>query len=1537
MSEINWNAINPHQGSKRDSFEELCAQLARAESPLDAKFIRTGSPDAGVECYCVLPNGEEWGWQAKYFTSALGTPQWQQLDRSVRSALTKHPKLTRYFVCVPRDPSDGRIENQKNEMNRWNDHLAKWQDWATERDMSVEFVWWGSSELIERLSDESQAGRVEFWFGDQTRFSREWFRKRLDEARASAGRRYTPEVHIDVSVAEKLRLFGREEGVINGLRTNAKDVQDAFRLLKPRTDRDDAVGQESGLHALEEAGERIRAAFQRLEASPDKGLDLGSVVEEIHSALKRADESIAAISTLETTAQPDPAVDPDHQRYQPNPYSELRSLLYYLHGVLRNACVDLERAEPLVNGNLLILTGEAGIGKTHLLCDIAHTRVESGMPTVLLMGQLFQNSARPWPQILAQLDSTHIGTDVFIGALETAAQAANARALLMIDAVNEGEGLRLWPKELPGFLTAIRRSPWIACVLSVRSTYADVVIPEQVWESAVTVTHGGFADRTYDAARTYFEHYEVTLPSRPLLQPEFDNPLFLKLFCQSLQGKGTQEIQRGQYGISEVFRALLDDVNQRLGLALDYNPDDNPVQAALSAFAAESAKQRKRWLPQPEVAKIIDSFLTNSGFSTSLYRALVNEGLLFETPEVGGRRSNEKIVMISFERFGDHLIAQHLIESQISRENPAAAFQATGNLAFLLDEQDFIWRGVLEALCIQIPEEFDTELPELMPTLFDSKWGRSAFLASLTWRSRRGCSDDTRNQFIELIQRKDGLRRNEVFGALLAIATIPDHPLNAEYLDELLRRRSMTDRDALWSTYLHEAYTYESGGPVDRLVDWANELSMEARYSLEDNVVDLAATTLAWMLTTSNRFVRDRATKGLVRLLTGRLAAATRLVERFRGVDDLYVVERVYAVAYGVATRCHETEDIQQLATVVYDSVFAGGEPTPHILLRDYARGVVERALYLEAEIDVDIDLIRPPYRSKWPHIPSEDELKLLAPKPDVSNIDRFAPERAENFIHFSVTYGDFASYVIGTNHNVIRWIAPRLDEEPWKSPQEEMSEFRDTLTSDMKRMLADYESKRSMERRQSYEIAFTIESAKQRESEEQASQNGDVASDLDVAHSDAEKARGDFLVALNQRQRDLYVSIEDKLRAHDERFDLSVVQRYVLHRTFELGWTAERFGEFDVRVNYDDTRDSHKPERIGKKYQWIAYHEILAYISDHHQFDGGYSGDLNRHRYVGPWQIYRRDIDPTAPIHAGSRAQASRATRSDWWSGEDYSNWRHDLGDHEWLDLHDDIRFPPKLVQVRNPENGTGWLNLRALRTWRKSATVDLGEGNEHRREVWTHANAYLVEANQAEAFCRWAEEVDSMGHWMPEPHPDTDVFLGEHGWSRASLETLGADANKPVQVTYESTDCPTPVFLTACEYLSEAAGYDCSIEVSHNFLVPHPLLISGMQLRWFGNDADFCDNEGRLAAFDPDPTGSAASLLVREDLLAQFLEREGLALVWTVLGEKMIVGGWKRGGWRGSLRFTGAYRYDADPKNADRIRGALSYRLKTPESPAD
>lgn len=150
LPNIDWREIRPLNGSREAGFEEMCTQLARLDAPPDSVFERKGTPDAGVECYSVLPSGREWGWQAKYFAT-LGTSQWSQLDASVKTALEKHPKLEKYFVCIPLDRPDARVNGYKSLKERWDERVEKWKRWANGRGVVVEFVWVGSHELIQQL------------------------------------------------------------------------------------------------------------------------------------------------------------------------------------------------------------------------------------------------------------------------------------------------------------------------------------------------------------------------------------------------------------------------------------------------------------------------------------------------------------------------------------------------------------------------------------------------------------------------------------------------------------------------------------------------------------------------------------------------------------------------------------------------------------------------------------------------------------------------------------------------------------------------------------------------------------------------------------------------------------------------------------------------------------------------------------------------------------------------------------------------------------------------------------------------------------------------------------------------------------------------------------------------------------------------------------------------------------------------------------------------------------------------------------------
>ena len=100
-----------------------------------------------------------------------------------------------------------------------------------------------------------------------------------------------------------------------------------------------------------------------------------------------------------------------------------------------------------------------------------------------------------------------------------------------------------------------------------------------------------------------------------------------------------------------------------------------------------------------------------------------------------------------------------------------------------------------------------------------------------------------------------------------------------------------------------------------------------------------------------------------------------------------------------------------------------------------------------------------------------------------------------------------------------------------------------------------------------------------------------------------------------------------------------------------------------------------------------------------------------------------------------------------------------------------------------------------------------------------------------------------------------------------------------------------------------------------SYALRLPHLGFIKYAGLQWSGDAADYYDNNGELAAFDPTAYEDGPSgLLLRRDLLDRYLAENGLALCWVILGEKMILGGSMTEGYQGRLKISGAYRYTTD-----------------------
>jgi len=213
--------------------------------------------DGGVECYWKLPSGKKWGWQAKLIDS-LKKPQ---IAKSVRAALSLHPELERYIVCVPFDFTGPTGRGGRDQLKRWETYIAEWKSEALARGIQVEFEFWGKSELIDRfIASDSSGGHQRFWF-EEAYLARGWFERQISDATIAAGPRYNPELHVKVPIADAFDALGdtpawRRKRIVE-LRALREEAEHLMRRAAERTKSGDT----------NEARSRMSAAVPALQGA----------------------------------------------------------------------------------------------------------------------------------------------------------------------------------------------------------------------------------------------------------------------------------------------------------------------------------------------------------------------------------------------------------------------------------------------------------------------------------------------------------------------------------------------------------------------------------------------------------------------------------------------------------------------------------------------------------------------------------------------------------------------------------------------------------------------------------------------------------------------------------------------------------------------------------------------------------------------------------------------------------------------------------------------------------------------------------------------------------------------------------------------------------------------------------------------------------------------------------------------------------------------------------------------------------------------
>lgn len=1365
---ISWTQFEACNADARTSFEKMCRWLFNAFF-FDGKAILHSDPNnPGIE---VLPVFHEEtqkriSFQAKYFSDM----DYEQIKHSARKTVEYYSgQVDRIYLYCNKDvavTSTGYKE-------------------------VVRILHAGSIEIVP-ITDQEILGQVmnyeliASYYFDHVSLSPEWLDHRLSISLESLGPRYNDQFNVENLSEEIFEYFLCTKEAASRINQYKRDVIAKFKNKYWR---------------YEEYQNILKHILLEIEELED--VSEGTILNCLNweeTLMTKCSEHFTKIRALLEEKQIERVKA--YESKDTNLVDSTSKEIIILQEVLDiPQCVFPEsNAISFMAQQVMIVKGDAGVGKSQMFAVAAEKLLKENRAAILLLGGNYTNNrtvSTQTPEIL----SLNLTMDRLLNKLEGIAIQNDTYSYIFIDAINESSYHEIWKTGLHDLFASIIAHPHIKLAISVRSGYERIVLDPAINKdiedgNIASMIHGGFRGESINATLAFLNYYGIPFLPTHFLQTEMTNPLFLKLFCEAYSGENLD--------MFTLFGNLIEKADEEAQRAVgitNYMPLLNDL---VDELAKLRLKNNTFSISRAELFQL--NFWNTYGLNKVPFVAsLKHSGLL-----TSFANDSDEFFSLGYNLLEDFVCAK-LIIKQYSNESQLAEYIKSDLLKIVDGEiKNYHNIDIFIIACGLFAERYHKECFGEIETLISDEYEKSnlidRYLTSFLWRKNSSVNADS---FLDFLSHHP-VKPDTLFRVLIENSTKENHPLNAYFMHDLLVNMPLAKRDALWTVTINEFTSNEER--VFQLITYFDEGNLLDGLSAAN--AELLLIVLAWLLTSSNRFLRDKASKAAIEILKHYFSLCKPLLQRFESVNDPYVIQRLYGIVFGACTKrlqCQK-EEYTELAKYVYSSIFAQEFVYPDILLRDYARLILERWIHEFPNecAFIDAAMIIPPYRS-----------------------------------------------------------------EP--IPTAERQEYADSDNAGFR----------------------------------------SIASSMAINHHECPGLYGDFG----------RYTFQAALQSFDG-IDIVNLYHYAMQYIRDTLGYDDNPGERDNHTHYYryDRHDTRKIERIGKKYQWIAFYNILARVSDGYLIK---EYGETPHKFEGPWEPYVRDFDPSLnrnsmvpdnlPIFPTNTTKDEFLSLDPAPSIDEVRNWT--TVEPEYF-----TSIPSKLLI--HDDRGTSWVVLCQY----DSITNKRYEADRHSigfvdgsQKIWVHLNSYFVEEQNTSAL---VQHISSPNYPNDEFPTSSDVYqlfnreyvwssgyksIFRHAWIDYEIETGKYRIEKEIievpdfeNIEYDEEGIPSfqfikqeferkipedtihiPMMPTNSRVLWEEQ-YDASQDESTAFYIPCEKLINYLGLVQKEADGYFYSKDGLLVCFDGDLSGTYNGLVIRTDFLWRFLAENNLSIVWACTAEK-------------------------------------------------
>ena len=940
--QINWDSFKVYNQDSRGirfKFEDLCRQLFVNENISGNKqfrYLHANPNNAGLEAEPIYDevNKRCIGLQAKYFDDKVG---YSQIEHSAEQTV-------KYY--------NGKVEHVFLFCNRplTTDSLQKTVSILQAANITLEPV---TDNAILDLVRGRYPYLVAYYFGNYTLQS-EWFAEHAAHMFDELGERYNRNFNVETECSLELSIFLHDQMAVDYINAKKADlIRDIeTQYWKSGRNRTYLSALRDAVAALEDVDvETLYASIEWFNNIKDA---VQPHLEEYEAKCKKLEEARdeAYIKAYDSTESKDNREKARKAYQELGRYiRELNALLELPHGVEIS-----EREQQLLKSKVMNLRGSAGTGKSQLLAYKTDALLLEKRTALLLLAGIYFFESPIHEQIMSNLRLDYSFEDL-VDALEAIGERDNRIVPIFVDALNETWHTRLWKIGLPLIIEKIKQAPMVKLVFSYRPEYGKLILSDSVVKGiekgdVVAMNHRGFEENSGSAVREFLNHYNIPFTPLEYFSPEMSNPLFLTLYCKTYNGE--------EVSLPMLYERLIKKVNDNVFSALDlhsrgFSEGTDILRPLINQVAAKMIANERRAITKEDMVKL--SYWTEYGLvPAQLIGQLVKEELLHDYVFDG-----EEYYYFAYDQMNDYYCAKALFDAHTNR----------------VDIRDYLTKHVLKIengklenygdidlfinACALYAEKFGKECIDIIDALDNDndKWDVfSKYIKSFQWRDARHIS----SELLYDLLKKYPCSPEELWPMLIGNSIKTSHPLNAEFLHEFLSKYELNKRDYLWTIYINRLALDDENRVVQLIELYDRGEKLEAA---SDKQIELLLILLSWLLTSSNRWLRDYTSKAMVEILKEHFQLCLPILERFSNVNDPYVIQRLYGVVFGAS--CKRTGgDLQPIAEYVYENIFNQESVYPDILLRDYARLIIERLLYESAGYKgiIEHQKIVPPYNS---------------------------------------------------------------------------------------------------------------------------------------------------------------------------------------------------------------------------------------------------------------------------------------------------------------------------------------------------------------------------------------------------------------------------------------------------------------------------------------------------------------------------------------------------------------------------------------------